>query len=166
MRSHRLRRLAAACRLPVLLLITLAVTPRVADAATIAGRVLDPDGRAVPNARVVVSTPLGTAAETTTDAQGAFAVDALPAGRMDVSVVADGFQADPLPLTLDARDRRDVEIRLRLSAVAESIVVSAAQVDTPLSRAADRVTVITSADLAARQIETVADALRLVPGWP
>ena len=42
--------------------------------------------------------------------------------------------------------------------------MSAAQIDVPLSRAADSVTVITAADLQARQIETVADALRLVPG--
>jgi hypothetical protein len=34
----------------------------------------------------------------------------------------------------------------------------------PLSRTADTVTVITAADLQARQIETVADALRFVPG--
>ncbi len=53
---------------------------------------------------------------------------------------------------------------LRLSALTESIVVSASQVDVPLSRAADSVTVITAAELQARQIETTADALRFVPG--
>src|SRR5215475_9351550 len=53
---------------------------------------------------------------------------------------------------------------MRLSAVSESVVVSASQVDVPLSRAADTITVLTAADLEIRQIETVSDALRLVPG--
>jgi outer membrane cobalamin receptor len=53
---------------------------------------------------------------------------------------------------------------LHLSGITESIVVSAAQVEVPLSRTPDTVTVITAADLKSTQVETVADALRFVPG--
>ena len=55
-------------------------------------------------------------------------------------------------------------MNLEVSAVSESVVVSAAQVDIPLSQASGSVTVITGADLRARQLTTIADALREVPG--
>src|SRR4029453_4570676 len=55
-------------------------------------------------------------------------------------------------------------IRLELSAVSESVLVSAAQVDVPLSQASSSVTVITPPQLPARQLMRVADALREVPG--
>ena len=155
-----------ACRLSFsafVLLMVMAAAP-VAFAATLAGRVIDPDGAGVPGARVVVATSIGTVADRATDASGGFEVAALSDGSYEVRVIADGFQADPVSVTLGGDERRELSLRLRLSAIAESIVVSAAQIDVPLSRAADSVTVVTAADLEARQIETVADALRLVPG--
>lgn len=135
-----------------------------AAAATLSGRATDPDGRPVAGARVVATTPIGATAEATTDRQGDFSIADLPAGRYDLHVVADGFAAPPIAIGLDAGDDRRVDIQLRLSAISESVVVSAAQVDIALSQAADRVIVVTAADLAAHQAENVADALRLVPG--
>src|SRR5581483_4075763 len=132
--------------------------------AIISGRVVDPDGRPVAGARVVLADAIGTTADRVTDGAGAFSIEGLAAGDYDIRVVADGFQADRVPLALGDRETRTVEIALRISAVAESIVVSASQVEVPLSRAADSVTVITAADLRAHQVETVSDALRLVPG--
>ena len=55
-------------------------------------------------------------------------------------------------------------IALEISAVSESVVVSAAQVEIPLSAASSSVTVITRDDLDKHQVESVADALRAVPG--
>ncbi len=142
--------------------VSLAAAP--VRAATIAGTVVDPDGRPVADARLVVSTPLGAAATVTTDRQGGFLVDGLRAGRYEIHVIADGLTAEATAVSLDADERQTVRIGLRLSAVSESLLVSAAQVDVAQSRAADRVTVVTRAELAAQQVETVADALRLVPG--
>jgi len=157
--------MATACRpLSVLSLFIFLLLPGVASAATLTGRVTDPDGRPVAGARVIVATAIGTAADRTTDASGAFAIDHVPAGRYEIRVLADGFQADAIAIALASDEVREVGVQLHLSALTESIVVSAAQIDVPLSRAADSVTVITAADLQARQIETVADALRLVPG--
>ena len=48
--------------------------------------------------------------------------------------------------------------------MSDSVVVSAAQVEIPLSVASSSVTVITRDELAEHQIESVADALRTVPG--
>lgn len=145
-------------------LLLAALTATTTSAATLTGRVTDPDGRTVAGAHVVVSSALGTAADRRTDENGAFDVAGLAEGRYDVLAWTDGLQADPVQVTLAGEESRALTIRLRLSAITESVVVSAAQVDVPLSRAAESVTVITGAELRARQIETVADALRGVPG--
>jgi outer membrane cobalamin receptor len=167
MSFSRLRRLAEACRPVRLIILGLVfglVAAHAALAATLTGRVADPDGRPIAGARVIVADAIGTAVDRTTDSRGVFSIDRLGAGRYEIRVIADGFQADAVAVTLSSDDTRDVQLPLRMSALAESIVVSASQVDVPLSRAADSVTVITAADLQARQVETVADALRLVPG--
>ena len=55
-------------------------------------------------------------------------------------------------------------ITLAVSAIMESLVVSATQVEIPLSQASSTITVITGEELRERQLATVADALRDVPG--
>ena len=67
-------------------------------------------------------------------------------------------------MTLTGEDRRELTIRLSIGAVRESIVVSASQVETPRSTTPASVTVINGANLRALQVESVADALRQVPG--
>ena len=57
-----------------------------------------------------------------------------------------------------------LDITLHISAVAETLVVSAAQIDQPLSRIPDSVTVIPGAEIEAKQQFTLASALRSVPG--
>jgi outer membrane cobalamin receptor len=136
----------------------------VASAATISGTVRDPEGRAVAGARVVVTGASPAVAEAITDSEGAFALDRLPAGSVTVRVLIDGFTADPQVIDVTDDSRHTLDITLRLSALSESLVVSAAQVDLPLSQAAASVTVVTGADLHARQLRTVGDALRAVPG--
>jgi outer membrane cobalamin receptor len=153
----------AARRLSILALWFLIAT-RSASAATIAGQVTDPDGRGITAARILVVNSLGVVAEAVTESGGRYEIAQLDAGRYQVLVIADGLRTDPVDVALTADERRELSLRMRLSAIAESIVVSAAQIDVPLTSVADSVTVITAAELEARQIETVADALRFVPG--
>ena len=167
MSLSRLWRPAEACRrsittiVPCLALLIAATT---ASAATLAGRIVDPDARPVAAARVLVTTAIGMRTDQWTTQDGRFEITGLPAGEYDVRFAVDGFGADPVHVALTSDERREISVQLRISAIAESLVVSAAQVDLPLSRAADSVTVLTAAELQARQIETVGDALRLVPG--
>jgi outer membrane cobalamin receptor len=118
----------------------------------------------VPRARVVLAGPLSVVASTETSAEGEFLFDQVPPGRYELRVSADGFRGEPLAVLAAAGEETRVALTLRVSALTESVVVSAAQVEMPLTRAADSVTVISSRDLRAAQTETVADALRLVPG--
>jgi outer membrane cobalamin receptor len=138
-----------------------AVSP---DYGSIAGTVVDPDGRAVANADVLLTQAASIAARARTDQSGRFRADRLPAGRYDVHVVLEGFRADPQSVTVSGGEAREVNLRLHLSAVSESVVVSASQMDVPLSLVADSASVITAREIDALQLETVADALRLVPG--
>lgn len=142
--------------------LTLAATS--AFAGPITGRVIDPDGRPVPGARVIVVPAAGEALSTLTDAAGAFSVNAPDRGHVDVRVTVDGFRA--AAVTTEATPgRRDLgELKLEISAITEALVVSAAQVEIPLSQASASVTVLTGDELEARQVHTVADALRGVPG--
>ncbi len=57
-----------------------------------------------------------------------------------------------------------LDIALHLSAVNETLVVSAAQIDQPLSRIPDSVTVIAGREIEAKQQFTLSAALRSVPG--
>ena len=135
-----------------------------AAAATISGHVTDPDGRPTLGTRVVAAGQLGIVREAITDERGRFHLADLDAGRYELHALRDGFRTDPLVVELAPTDAREVSIALRLSAVAESIVVTAAQVDQPRSRTTDSVTIIGSDELRTRQVETVSDALRGVAG--
>ncbi|MGH9194796.1 MAG: TonB-dependent receptor plug domain-containing protein, partial [Acidimicrobiia bacterium] len=136
-----------------------------ARAATLQGSVVDPDGAAITDAKVVVSGPLGVVATAETDGSGRFRVTALSAGSYELRVIAPGLYADPISIDrLAEAETREISVKLRLSAFADSIVVSAAQIDQPLDHIPDSVTVITSKDLETRQVQTLADALRTVAG--
>jgi outer membrane cobalamin receptor len=136
-----------------------------ASAATIAGRVLDPDGRPMAAVTIVVSTPNGTLASRETGPDGRFEIADVPIGNYEVGAAAEGLAADRVRVAVPTGDSRPLlDLRLHVSAISETVVVSASHVDVPLSRAGDTVTVLTSAELEARQIGTVEDALRLVPG--
>ncbi len=150
----------------ILLLASIAVTaPAFASpGGSIAGTVLDPDGRPVPDADVLVTQAASVAFRARTDQRGRFRIEGLLPGRYDLRVARDGFGADPQAVSITEGQSADLSVRLRVSAVSESVVVSASQMDVPLSLVADSASVMSGRDLTARQMETVADALRLVPG--
>ena len=130
-------------------------------AESVTGRVVDPDGRAVRGATVMLVDGVTVVATTLTDSTGAFAIDAPHDGPFDVLTAVDGLRARPVTVRGDGNAG---EIKLEVSAVRESVVVSAAQVDVPLSTTSSSVTILTGDDLAAWQVRELADALRLTAG--
>jgi outer membrane cobalamin receptor len=144
--------------------LLLCAIPRAASAATISGTVTDPDRRPMRDVRIVASLSDLAVATATTNAEGRFTIEGLPAGEFTLLALRDGFRAVPSRVTVGVADERDVTISMAISAVSEALVVSASQVDVPLSRTTDSVTVIPSSTIAARQIASVGDALRWVPG--
>lgn len=134
-----------------------------AYAGPVTGRVLDPDGRAVASARVLVLGD-GAAATVITNSRGEFVATTADTGRFELRIAAEGFRAEPVTIGARAEAQDIGAVTLVVSAVSESLVVSAAQVEIPLSQASSSVTVITGDELSSRQVHTVADALRTVPG--
>lgn len=136
-----------------------------AAAARLGGIVVDPQGGAVPAAVVRLEGPVGAARETRTDPEGRFVFEDVEDGRFRVRAFAEGLQADPQEVVAShAAPPIELTIALRLAAVSDTIVVSAAGSALPLSTLPASVTVLGRNDLRVAQAETVADALRRVTG--
>ena len=134
-----------------------------AQAATLSGRVVDPDGRAVANAELIISGSTAAPRRARTNAEGRFDLTNLDPGRYTIVATAPGLVSEARSIDLtDAPATLD--IALHLSALNETLIVSAAQIDQPLSRTPDSVTVISGREIDARQQFTLASALRSVPG--
>ena len=87
------------------------------------GTVLDPSGSAIAHAKVVLTGTGGQPfAETTTDAMGAFRIEAAPSGTYVLKVQAKGFQDFRRDLIL--KKKAGPAIRIVLSIAAEKQVVN------------------------------------------
>ena len=150
-----------------LALLSLLISVSPAFAESLRGRVTDPQSRPVAHAQVLIVRGTSVIATATTTADGRFGPVTLPAGDYEVSVAAPGLRSAPKKITVrgGATASVDADISLEVAALSEAVVVSAGQVDRPLSRVTDSVTVIDRSDLDARQTESAIDALRLVPGF-
>jgi outer membrane cobalamin receptor len=156
----RFRRVSRFLALSVLLTLTAA---RVFAASAITGRVVDEAGRPVPGARVFASGTAATAIAET-DSDGRFTLQPPGEGRVTVRVAVEGFRAEAVTVDSTAAPRDLGTLTLKVSAVSDSIVVSANQVEVPLSEVTSSVTLLDGRDIAAKQLHSVADALRSVPG--
>jgi hypothetical protein len=95
-------------------------------------------------------------------------------GRFDLPTAADatyrviakatGLISDPVIVRLPDDAGKELTITLHVAPIAEAVVVSAAQVPRPLSETPAASTVIARDEVEARQLETVSDALRTLPG--
>ena len=133
-----------------------------AEAGPLTGRVLDPAGRPVPGATVLVDGPLGVRT-TTTDAEGRFTFDDLADASYRVLVEAPGFAA-PARTVRTGADTAPIDLQLHVAPYSEAVVVAAAPVPRPRSESPASTTVVGPEDVKARQLENVADALRTTPG--
>ncbi len=135
-----------------------------AFAGPLTGRVVDPDNRPVPSARVLLVAGASTIRTTDTNVRGEFSLVAPDSGRYELRVAVDGFRADPIVYDASPAARDVGAINLTVSALSETLVVSAAQVETPRSHVTSAVSIVPASELRDRQVTTVADALRQIPG--
>ena len=92
----------------------------------IRGVVLDPQGKPVPRALIVVrNTDFTTARELTADDEGVFVTTFLAPGSYAVQVKAAGFELKkPVRMTIGAGTTLNVELRLSIKGAAQSVTVS------------------------------------------
>jgi outer membrane receptor protein involved in Fe transport len=133
-------------------------------AATLEGKVLDPDGRAVPNAQVNLVTALKAVESRRTNAQGQFQFESLAPGAYQLVAGVPGFSATPEKVELHPSEAKTVDLHLQLSAVEQHVVVSASLGGALAPQIGSSVSVVTRHEIAERGAENVFDVLRGLPG--
>src|SRR5215212_3517056 len=126
----------------LILILGLAATARAqSDRGTITGRVVDPSGAVVPDAKVTVTnTETNTPAEAKTNDEGNFTFPQLQAAPYRLTVEAAGFKTATLDeVRVGVQITRSVEIKLEVGGVGDVVNVTAdsapvIQTDTPVSQ--------------------------------
>ncbi len=95
--------------------------------ASIQGTVMDPQGNAVPAAKVTVANEATSVTrDTVTSGEGFYRVSELPPGAYTVTVEASGFkQATSKGIVVEAEQPRGLDVTLQVGAVSEQVIVTA-----------------------------------------
>src|ERR1700683_1218264 len=139
-------------------------SPSPTRGATIRGTVYDPDGRAVPNAEVTLLGSLIAAGAMATDSRGEYKFEGLASGTYTVVANLPGFTSVPAEIKVEAGADSVNDVHLKLSAVQQQVVVSASLGGALAPEVGSSVTVVSHEEIDDQAVETVADALRNVPG--
>jgi len=108
------------------------------DTGYISGTVVDKSGATVPDAEVVIANVGGNLTRTsTTNADGAYVVAALPGGTYNIKVTAKGFETyEANSVKLNVAEKIRVDVQLTVGQVTERVIVegsNVAQVETQSS---------------------------------
>jgi iron complex outermembrane receptor protein len=97
------------------------------SAASLSGSVIDPEGKAVVNAAVLIRNEANADLRTTmTDAAGRFSVTDLPPGTYTIEVAVPGFDLVQKSGVVAKDGSQEISIRLTVANIAETVTVSAA----------------------------------------
>ena len=132
--------------------------------ATLQGKVLDPDGQEVPNARVSLLSGLAPVEDRLTDAEGAYRLEGLLKGNYTVIASVTGFSDRSAEIILGQGETRTLDLRLRVSAVKEQVVVSASLEPALPEQIGSSISVVTQQEIQDQDAESVFETLRSVPG--
>jgi outer membrane receptor protein involved in Fe transport len=135
-----------------------------ARAATIEGTVFDPGGGAVAGARVSLMAPLIPLAEREADSQGQYRFEGVRAGVYTLVADAPGLSTSTIGVRLENGQTRIIDLRLKLSAVEQRVVVSASLGGALAPEIGSSVSVITQKEIDDRGAQSVLDVLRGTPG--
>ena len=117
-------------------LVAFAAAPVYAQGTTgtIAGRIVDEQGAALPGATVIgKNVETGFTRASNTDAEGLYRLTALPVGTYDITVELSGFSKhEQKGIILNVSQTLDINIPLKLASVQESVTVTG---DSPIIEA-------------------------------
>lgn len=152
----------------ILIFTTVASAPpwimaRAQSPASLRATVLDRSGRTIPGALVRIFGATATVAQQTVGGDGKVQLGALPAGSYVIEVSAAGFQTLSRRVSLPLADGQ-IEWVLEVAGTHQSVNVLGAGLPEIPDESAKSITVIPAEELRARDIVTLADALRSVPG--
>jgi outer membrane receptor protein involved in Fe transport len=132
--------------------------------ATLQGRVLDPDGRPVANARVSLFSGLVSIGQRTSDSEAHYSFEGLPTGTYVLIATVPGFSDRSAEVEMQDGKSVDLDLHLKITAVEEQVVVSASLDEALPSQIGSSVSVITQPDIENRDAESVLEVLRGIPG--
>jgi vitamin B12 transporter len=130
------------------------------------GRINDPVGRSVSNAKVVALQDGQEVAHTTSNADGAYELSVPSGGRYDIRVEAEGFA----PATISAvfiaagKSTEAAPIALAIGPLAQNVVVSATGTAIPDTQVGASISVIDSEQIQTLNKLDVLENMRLIPG--
>jgi vitamin B12 transporter len=150
--------------LAVLALLT-ACSVQAQSSGTLRGKVVDPLGNPVPNAKIVLLQDDKEIIHGTSDAEGSFELAVAASGRYTPRVEAPGFATQTLTsVFLEAGKTEELPISLRIGPLPQKIVVSATGIAIPEAQVGASITVIDSEQIQALNKLDVLENMRLVPG--
>jgi outer membrane receptor protein involved in Fe transport len=151
----------------LVVLILLTYAPLEAQTgASIAGRVIDPQGLGVPDAIVnLYARPGGARMRVTTNAEGSYRFDRLVSGEYLVEAHAPGFAATTAKaVRVERAEQATLDISLQLQGVRQDIVVTAAQAPQSADEVSKAITVVQQKEIEERDEFAIPEAMRHVPG--
>ena len=148
---------------------TASVSAQPPTAASISGRVIDPQGAGVAGASVTLyarERSNATRLATTTDETGAYRFAQLAPGEYIIETEAAGFaRAKARVLKIErARTHQTIDIPLELAGVSEEVVVTASDAPQTVDEVSKAVTVTGRREMEERDEFLIPEALRTVPG--
>jgi len=157
------RRFAAS--LPLLFgLLFILLSSAVGQAATLAGRVLDPTGKPVPQAQVTLLKSLAVVDQRQTDSEGTFKFENLLDGKYQLTASAPGLASPQMDVEVRGQEAQSIDLKLQLSAVQQQVVVSAALGGAVASELGSSVSVVSGQEIQDRAALNVLDVLSGIPG--
>jgi outer membrane cobalamin receptor len=134
------------------------------EKAQLRGKVFDPDGRTVSGARVSLLSGLTPVEERETGAGGEYLFEGLPSGKFTLVANMAGFSTLSNELQVLPGETVTADLHLKLGALEERIVVSAAIGGALAPQIGSSVSVITQQEITDRDAASVFEVLRELPG--
>jgi len=132
--------------------------------AAISGTVFDPAGQVVPGARVTLLYAMAELETRETNAQGQYSFTRLRGGKYQIMATISGLDQLPMDIDLATGEKRVSDLHLQLSALRDTVVVSAAPGGALTSQIASSVSVVSADEIDDRGAQVALDVLRGLPG--
>jgi vitamin B12 transporter len=149
----------------IIAIILFALSLQAQLTGTVRGTVVDPLGKLVPNAKLVLVQDDKDVVEGKSDANGLFNLATPNAGRYSLRVEAAGFATQTIPTVLVTSGKsEELTVTMNIGPLAQQIVVSATGVAVPESQVGASISVIDEDQIQALNKLDVLENLRLITG--
>ena len=146
-------------------IVLFALSLQAQSTGTVRGKVVDPLGKLVPHAKLVLAQDDKDIIEGKSDADGSFSLAAPNPGRYSLRVEAAGFATQTIPTVLvTAGKNQELTVTLNIGPLAQQIVVSATGMAVPEAQVGASISVIDQDQIQVLNKLDVLENLRLITG--